>query len=269
MAQAQVTITGRRDGKTFPTLDAWIAHVAQVDIPALLPAVALQELHDQKAAGNPPSNILIDGRAGSEPDIVNAKRRVQMFFLDVELLARAVQIAYEELRRLYTRATGQAAGTIQVWGRAVSGASITHQRLGGIGAVADWLAAHRNPGTYIRLIGPDVAYRRHLYYTPPGSRATFRNISRFSERRLTELERQQARARAVKTKSGRRLIQIASSANVSDIVLRKMGAQFGRALYISARWVRVPVPPWKGATKRTQGVPAIAIGWRLKGAQLH
>jgi hypothetical protein len=271
MAQAEINISGRRDGKTFPSLDAWIAHVAEIDIPKLLPAVATAELDAQKKAGNPPSNILVDGRAATESTIARAQRRVQMFFVDVALLTRAVTVAYDELMRLYTRQTGAAARTIQLWGRSVSGASIRHERIGGIGGVGDWLHRHRHPGTYVRLIGPDVAFRRQLYYTPPGSRARFTDIRKFSARRLGELERMKMgpKARAeqrMREGRARTRISIQSSGSVTDIVLRKLKAQFGRSVYISGSWIEAPVPPWKGQQKRRQGLPAIALGFRLKGA---
>jgi hypothetical protein len=271
MASAQVSVVGRT-GQTFPSLDAWLEHVAKVDIPAILPAVALAELNTQKAGGNPPSNILVDGKPSNELGIASATRRVQLFFLDVEILARAVTIAFEELRRLYTRKTGRSAATIQVWGRSLRGGTIRHERLGGIGAVRDYLASHRNPGTYIRLIGPDVPNRRALYYSPPGGKATFQNINRLSDKRLGELERGGARGRIVTGKKAhkggrkRKLIQIESTQTVSDIVTKHLGAIYGKSIYINARWLQVPVPPWRGVEKRRQGVPTVALGWKLRGA---
>ena len=269
MAQAEIKVSGRRDGKTFPSLDAWIAHVAEIDIPKILPAVAFAELDAQKEAGNPPSNILVDGRPATEPAIANATRRVQMFFVDVQLLTRAVTVAYDELVRLYTRQTGAAAATIQLWGKFGFAMAARHERISGVGAVGDWLHRHRSPGTYVRLIGPDVAFRRQLYYTPPGSRARFRDIRKFSRMRLGELERlppKQAAAARLREKAGRRKIEIASSGSVTDVVLRKLKSQFGRSIYISGSWIEIPVPPWKGQSKRRQGVPAIALGFKLKGA---
>jgi hypothetical protein len=269
MAQAKISVTTKSGGKSYDSLNAWIKDVGE-DLKLVLPAVAMAEYQAQREKGNPPSNILVDGKPGSPSAIAGADKRVQMFFLDVELLARAVTAAYDELRRLYTRATGRSAATIQIWGRTVKGGGgISHQRLGGIGQVREWLTANKTPGTFVRLIGPDVPFRRRLYYTPPGASASFRNISRVSEQRLGELERAGARARVVSRARGRKrqVIQIEATTNINELVVAKLKALFGRSLYINARWIQVPVPPWKGSEKARQGVPAVALGWWLKGAQ--
>src|SRR5262245_4264673 len=272
MAQAQVRIRTR--GRTYASLETWINDVEEKDLPLVLPAVAQDELNESKKAGNPPSNILVDGRPATEASIALATRRVQFFFVDVEIVVQAVELAWHELQRLYRRKTGDAAATIQIWGHSLrsyfGGGPVTNERIGSIGAVRDWLMRHRHPTTYIRLIGPDVPFRRHLYYSPEGAKLRWRNLASLSDLRLAELKKRGAGARMVSRARGAKKIvfQVASSETVSEIVKRRLGGKFGRTVYISTRWYVVPVPSWPKITKRMQGVPAVSIGFRTRGYQM-
>src|SRR5262245_16718176 len=109
---------------------------------------------------------------------------------------------------------------------------------------------------------------RQLYYTPAGEKARWQNISRVSSRRLRELERQGAGARVVDRARGakRKVLQIQATRNVSEVTKALIGSRFGRTVYVSTRWVQIPVTPWSTAMKREQGVPTVAIGWPLRGA---
>src|SRR5262245_53147998 len=262
---AEVTI--RTTGRSFPTLTAWLEHVKEEDLPRVLPAVAIEVLRDNIAGNNPPSNIIVDGRGSTPAGIVTAKRRVQLMFLDTEGVIQAVELAWNELQRLYKRRTGESAATIQIWGHAIRRAVI-HERISSLGAVRQWVTEHRHSASYIRLVGPTVPMRRQLYYSPAGEKTRWQNISRVSAKRLAELQRKGGAARVVERARGakRRVLQVQSTRNVSEVTKAMIGSRFGRTVYVSTRWVRIPVTPWSTAMKREQGVPTVAIGWPLRGA---
>lgn len=85
-----------------------IVECAEKDYLYVLRTIPVQEIDGQKAIGNKPTNIIVDGRGGKPID--QATKSVYVYFSDAAVLIRAIYEAYAQLQTLGRRVTGDTLG---------------------------------------------------------------------------------------------------------------------------------------------------------------
>lgn len=209
-------------------LDKIILQVGAEDILAVLRAVAIEEIGQQINIGNKPTNLLVDNR--SSRSIEQAQRRVQAFFVDVELVYKAVIAAWQRALGLTRSRTGKAQASYQLWfnDRYVANTP---------GAARQYLDNFKPGEDYFRIVGPVVAYGRKLYWSPRGT-------PRFERKSI------------LKTKNLH--IKIVRVKGIMNLVAAAMRKRF-RGVAVYEAWVTTSALPKDGRT------PGVVIGFKRRG----
>jgi hypothetical protein len=129
-------------------------------------AVAFHEAHEQVAADNEPSAVIVDGRESTISGIQTATKRVRMLFADIRTMIQAVKEAVDLLMQV-TRLQSPPQNWIvarqnyHIWvnNTAIGNAANSISRL-----------SNKNvgPRDVIRIVGPLVRYGRKIYWNPVG-----------------------------------------------------------------------------------------------------
>lgn len=144
-----------RTVKSTDRLDKMIAEVAPEDLRFAIAAVFVQELEKQKALGNEPSNILVDGSGIKQ--LADVRRNARAYFANRESIRKAAEDALRTVALLVRYKTGKARSSLQIW------INSTH-----VNSVAEAVARMKKPEDRVFIVGPTVEYGRKLYWNPVG-----------------------------------------------------------------------------------------------------
>lgn len=164
-------------GQITTTIERYIVSVLPENISSAIRAIALNELAQQQAINNDPSQILVDNTTGAKREIMTAKRRVQIRFQDTENLLRAVRDLYAMMQKI-TRLQSPPKNAIIArnnfylylhGGGAGSGGGGVN-----LGLLPAALTKIAFPGvltfdSVVRVVGPLVNYGRKLFWNPVGT----------------------------------------------------------------------------------------------------
>lgn len=215
--------------KQTDRLDKIVYEVGLEDLEFTLRYVAATAIQEQIALGNKPTNLLVDNSGRKAID--KAQRRVQAFFIDREMLRKAVYEAWAKVTALTRVRTGAAVGSYELW--------YNNQRIGKTPAAVELVIDRFDPGKdFFRIVGPVIVYGRKIYWNPLGK-------PRF---RLST---------ALKTKQA--IFKVRRIRGIMDLVESSMRRKY-RGIAISESWVTTPALPKDGRT------PALFIGLRRRGA---
>lgn len=144
-----------RSYRSTDKLDKIILDCGERDLRFSIAAIFAREVEEQRALGNPPSNILVDNSASKSLSAV--RRRAHAHFVRIDDIRRAAEDALRLVALLTRYKTGRARASIAVWrnDRPVSSVAAAVARFG-----AD---------DVVRIVGPSVPYGRKLYWNPAGT----------------------------------------------------------------------------------------------------
>lgn len=164
------------NGGTIPDsvrLETYLLKVLPEDVTYVLRQVAKQELAEQVSIGNPPSQILVDGRSVADRNIDEARKHVRIRFADTVALMAAVRDIYNALVRV-TRI--QSPPKNSVVARQHFFLYLNGRPVGKLpAALSSVKDSQLDQKSVLRVVGPLVPYGRKLYWNPIG-RAMQMNI---------------------------------------------------------------------------------------------
>jgi hypothetical protein len=280
------------EGPIEGSVSQYVLKVLPNDILAVLRGVAYEELNAQIDADNPPSQILVDGRAVGARNIFEARRKVSMRFADTRLLLTAVQEAYAQLVRV-TRIESPPKNSIvarQNFHLYLNGKPLGRMPT----ALSKITPGVLDQNSVLRVVGPLVPYGRKLYWNPIGKarKMVFAGASRIavagdtSEAAKPILGTKYApRFKPFKAKTLRRLanrgglgaekaarlraLQAAGAGYVEgthQIVKRILrGIPLFKSLHIADGWVAYPPAKSWGKSSRDNRVPSVSVQLARKG----
>lgn len=150
-----------RSYRSTDKLDKIILDCGERDLRFSIAAIFAREVEEQKALGNPPSNITVDNSASKPLSAV--RRRAQAHFVRIDDIRRAAEDALRLVALLTRYKTGRARASISIYVGATEVRSIA--------AAVDRLG----PDDVVVVAGPQVEYGRKLWYNPDG-------IAKFNKR---------------------------------------------------------------------------------------
>ena len=217
-----------------------IFEVAQNDYQAVMQQIAAQEIAQQVAIGNKPTNLIVDNRKNGR--IADVKFSVVAFFVDAAIMLAALNDVWEELHRLGAEDTGYAEQNYQVW--AQNGRD--KPRYAGTSPAAISADAI-NPSTGLFVVGPMVSYTRKYRWLRDGG------VSRkFKASRRTELK-------GLKVKDKPRV-----AVSIQEEAARRVARRY-RPLSVKESWVSVAdLNP--GGRHGVTRVPGVVVRRKPKGA---
>lgn len=139
---------------TAQRLDKTIAEVGEADLRFCIGALFAREIEEQKRSGNPASNILVDG-SGRKP-LSEVRRNARAYFVNRESVRRAAEDALRIITLLVRHKTGKARASMDVW--------LNDKPVGSVASATARMGAEDR----VRIVGPEVAYGRKLYWNPVG-----------------------------------------------------------------------------------------------------
>jgi|SRR6185369_3603407 len=277
---------GLENGQIETTLEKYVLEVLPQDLLKVLRGTAQQELAGQVAINNPPTQILVDGRAVGNRGIDQAMRAVSMRFTDAKLLIAAIEEVYNLLQRI-TRIQSPPQNAIVarqnffLW---VNG------KLAGQlpGALRRLDPNKLDQKTVLRVVGPLVNYGRKLYWSPIGRNAVLQlkqvtNLASgrsrfvygskyaprfrpFSDRTLRRLANRAGPDAAARL-SHLRAQRPGTVEGAGQIVRRIMrGNRAFAGLFISDNWVSFPPARSWGKHSKDDRVPSVSVQMGRKGA---
>lgn len=219
--------------KETANIGKFVVEVALQDALTALRAIAVEEILDQIDKDNPPTSILVDGRAGKS--INEATKRVQVFFADVPTIRKAVYDCWNAVQAHTRVFTGRAAASYQLWYKETP--------IGHTPSACEIYLDRFNPATdYFRIVGPVVVYGRKVYWKPKGApKFTKKTKYRFPGQNTTV-----------------KLVRIRGIMNLVEASMRR---KF-RYIAIAEDWVVTSALPKDGRT------PGLWIGFKRKGSLL-
>ncbi len=293
MAQYEAKVSLRRtssyeSGGTIPdsvSLETYVLKVLPQDILHVLRQTAKQELAEQVSINNPPSQILVDGKAVADRGIDGAMKRVQIRFADTRMLLSAVRDVWAALVRV-TRV--QSPPQNSVVARRHFHLYVNGKPAGLLpGALSTINTANINMDTVLRVVGPLVPYGRKLYWNPIGrsavmnikqtvsasGRAVFHYGSPLSPRfvpyRLRTIKRVANAQPGDKAQNLRRLLAgnpgyVEGANQIVKRVMRRDKRYAG--LHFSDGWVQYPPAGSWGRNSRDAKVPSVSVQVAKKGS---
>lgn len=273
-------------GKIEGSVSTYVLRTLPQDILTVLRGVALQELNAQIGIGNPPTQVLVDGRPVGRREIVEAKRSVSMRFTDASMLIAAAREAWTLLRKV-TRIQSPpkndiiARSNFYLW---VNGKSRGLMPF----ALNTLKTQDMNEKTVLRIVGPLVPYGRKLFWNPIGRsgrsiEATLKTSAsgrtrlnyaselspRFKPYRKSMLRKM---ANQFSGDKAQRLRELTAknpgyAEGTHAIVKRVMRKnRLFSGLYISDAWVRYPPAKQWGKRSRDDRVPSVSVQLSRRGA---
>ena len=140
-----------------------VIEIAEADVVFMLRHIATTEIAGQIQIGNPPTNMLIDGKEGT--NIQSARYSVRAFFTNRRLMLSALKEAWNILMGPARVKTGYSKAHFQVW---VNGRSVGNQP----NAVTEEMLT---PDSVVRIVGPTVAHTRKYQWMVGGKQFTRTN----------------------------------------------------------------------------------------------
>lgn len=257
--------------------------------------VALDENRKQMELGNDPTRIVLDGRRAIDlkPNdaerlrrmdnvvFVDFKRKIQIFYTSVEVLAEAFDAAWRQLEALTPSRSGWARRTYSFYCNDLQNRGRSREfSAGQAEQVKQWILESSSDSISVSIQGPRVVYRRHVIYQgsnrPSGRGAqeylaprptTGDPLVRFSGmgRRGTVTERRKTVLRG--RYAGRVVAQYQLNKAIHKIVQGRMRRQY-RDVYVSYRFIPNPPtgqpldkynrPEWRGGDYNIH-IPSLAM----------
>jgi|SRR6185436_15529468 len=212
MAEATIKLQAVKE---TDDLSKFVTTVLPADLRDTLRQVSAFEIEQQRAFGNYPSAIIVDGRQQS---IESANRRVQALFADSRMLQQALTEAFAMLRQLTRIQTGRARREFFLY---VNDSPVGNE--GAIAAVASRMTNRDNAVVY----GPVVPYGRKLYWNPAGGQ----------EGALRSRTVKKTRGE-YRTFGGEKIkVKVAYREPMHRIVERALKRKYGRVLTIKEAWL--------------------------------
>lgn len=222
--------------KETKDLVKFMAEVPPADLRAALRQISAFEIEQQRAAGNTPSAIIVDGTRKS---IAEAMRRVVALFGDTSQIAAAVHEAFRLLRDLTRQKSGTARGSYRLL--------LNDHAVGDEGAT-DRVVPRMTNRDNVEIIGPLTAYGRKLYWNPRrGGDAPRSRIMR----------KQRGTYREGLTK-GKVKVYVRYREPMHATVVRLLSRKY-RALTIREAWINTPLFAGVGSDS---AAPAIMIRFK-------
>jgi hypothetical protein len=141
-----------------------VIEIAEADVLYLLRTIATAEVANQIQLGNPPTNMLIDGKQGT--DIQSAKYSVRVFFNSTRLMIAALKDCWNVLMGPARVKTGYSKRHFEVW---IDDHPVGSQP----SVVTEEMIA--KPGTALRIVGPRVPHTRKYQWMVGGKGFTRTN----------------------------------------------------------------------------------------------
>lgn len=133
-------------------LDKTIIETSVEDFYFVLRGVFAQEVQGQIQIGNPPSNILVDGKVGVS--IYEARKRLQAFFVDTKEVAAAANDVWKTLVSLTRIRTGKARHSFMFF--------LNYRQMGSIEEAVSKMSIN----DFVGVVGPTTKYGRVLWWNP-------------------------------------------------------------------------------------------------------
>lgn len=133
-----------------------VLDIAEADVTFMLRYIATVEVTGQIQIGNPPTNMLIDGKPST--DINSANRAVRAFFNNTRLMIVALRDAWNILMGPARVKTGYSKRHFEVW---LDGRSLGNQP----GVVTEKML---KPDSVLRIVGPSVPHTRKYQWLVGG-----------------------------------------------------------------------------------------------------
>lgn len=273
-------------GKIEGSVSTYVLRTLPQDILTVLRGVALQELNAQIGVGNPPTQILVDGRPVGRRNIIDATRSVSMRFMDTALLVAAAREAWTLLRKVTRRETPPkneiiARTHFYLW---VNGKNKGLMPM----ALNALNSSSLDEKTVLRIVGPLVPYGRKLFWNPIGRsgrtiEATLK-VSASGRTRLGYASELSPRFKPYRKSSLRkmanqfsgdkaqRLMELMSknpgyAEGTHTIVKRVMRKnRLFSGLHISDGWVSYPPAGSWGRKSKDDRVPSVSVQLAKRGA---
>jgi hypothetical protein len=137
-------VTSKQRGPVYKE----VLEVAQADYQFMLRAIAAQEIQAQIKIGNPPTNIIVDGRA--RKPINTATKSVVAYFNDAATVLEALKATWIVLQAMARRVTGHTVSQFEIW--------IGERRVATDPSGVS--LAMLQKGRPVRIVGPMVAHSR-------------------------------------------------------------------------------------------------------------
>lgn len=221
---------------TTERLDKIVIEVGLDDLIQTLRYVGATAIQEQRTLGNPPTNILVDGRGNAPID--GATKRIQAFFADKEQIRLAVYDAWKQIQGLTRVATGLASLSYELW--------YNEQPVGRTPAAVETYLDRFNPQKdYFRIVGPVLVYGRKIYWRPKGAPGKRPRVSK-----------------RVALRTGSAVFKVVRNRGIMNLVEESMRRRY-RSIAIAEDWVNTNALPKDGRT------PALWIGFKRKGAVVN
>lgn len=267
------------------TLETYVLKVLPQDILSVLRQTAKQEIVAQVDLGNPPSQILVDGRAVGSRGIDEATKRIQIRFADARMLVDATRQVWAALVRVTRIESPPKNGVVA---RKHFYLYLNGKPVGLMpGAFSTLNQSQLNDRSVLRVVGPLVPYGRKLYWNPIG-RAAVMNIAqtvsasgrvtshygspmspRFVPYRQRTIKRVANAMPGDKAQNLKRLLagNPGTTEGAGQIVKRVMRRDKRYAgLYFSDAWVDYPPAGSWGKNSKDARVPSVSIQVARKGS---
>lgn len=140
-----------------------VIEIAEADVVYMLRHIATTEIAGQIQIGNPPTNMLIDGK--SSTNVQSARYSVRAFFGNTKLMIVALKDAWNILMGPARVKTGYSKSQFEIW---VDGRSVGNQP----GAVNESML---KADSVLRIVGPRVAHTRKYMWMVGGKQFTRTN----------------------------------------------------------------------------------------------
>lgn len=265
-------------------LEEYVLKVLPKDLLTVLRGVALQELNEQIAIGNNPTQVLVDGRPVARRAIVEATRSVSLRFTDTDMLLRAIIEIYNLLIRV-TRIQSPPKN-------AIIARRHFHLWMNGkpVGLLPGALQSLKNvtfdDKTVLRVVGPLVNYGRKLYWRPIGRQRSMDFKSKTGNTGVTRYTYGSKYAPRFKPYSDRTIKRLANragpaaTAKLLGFLKKRPGYVEGSgqivkrimrrnplfaSLYISDGWVEYPPSKSWGKHSKDARVPSVSVQMSNRG----
>lgn len=275
-------------GNIVGTLEKYVLTALPGDLLQVMRAVALNEIDEQQAIGNKPSQIIVDNVGIGRRAIDQAKRNIKIRFMDVDQLIKA---ATETYRALITVTRLQSPAKDSIVARRNFHLFIDGKDRGLLPSAISVLSAQTvNQDSIVRIVGPLVPYGRKSFWNPVGTKPKMKFRVRTSTKTTRYLSEKAgdsmfgpkfkpysssttkklmrgtgSNAAALRALVGRGAVP-GRVENVGQIVRRIMRGRSGyRGLYFSDGWVDYgPARAW--SKLHDARVPSISIQFAKRGA---
>lgn len=268
------------------SVSQYVLRTLPQDLLTVLRGVALQELNEQISAGNPPTQVLVDGRPVGRRHIIDATKSVSMRFMDTAMLVAAAREAYELLQKV-TRI--QSPPKNDIVARAHFYLWVNGKNRGLMPtALRNLDTKELNEKSVLRIVGPLVPYGRKLFWNPIGRNgrtieATLTTYAsgrtrlgygselspRFKPYRKSTMRKIANRSPGDKAANLRSLMSknpgyAEGMHTIVRRVLRKKRSFAG--LHISDGWVSFPPARTWGKKSKDDRVPSVSVQLSKRGA---